>query len=215
MGRPKLLLPWGGTTVLGQVLQNVRHSRVGWIVVVTGCGAAEVAAEAQAIGVATVYNADWASGMTSSLRAGLRALLEAQARAQLEAVSAAFVVLADQPMVGPEVYDALIAAFAESVADPDAEADRATIGPNRADRIIVPVARGRRGNPVLFGAAFFDEILMLPAESAPRSIVERHPDAVESLAVLSEGTLFDLDDPNEYERWSRSHGVRVTGSRAV
>ena len=36
MGQPKMLLPWGETTVLGQVIETVQSAGVGNILVVTG-----------------------------------------------------------------------------------------------------------------------------------------------------------------------------------
>jgi molybdenum cofactor cytidylyltransferase len=70
MGRvTKQLLPWGNTTVLGRTIANAQASDVHDLVVVTGYQAAAVAAVAQAAGVETVYNPDYATGeMLSSLK---------------------------------------------------------------------------------------------------------------------------------------------------
>ena len=42
MGRPKLILPWGSTTVIGQVLATLAQGKVDEIIVVTGAVRTEV-----------------------------------------------------------------------------------------------------------------------------------------------------------------------------
>lgn len=179
MGEPKLLLPWGATTVLGQTLANLRASRVGDILVVTGRESEAVARIAAANGARTIHNPTWSSGgMTASLQAGMRAVGPG--------CRVVLVVLADQPMIGADVFDAVVAGA----------------GPAGDERWIVAAAhQGRRGHPVLFGRAFFGEILALPADSAPRAILDRHPDALRLVEVDSDAVLRDLDTVEAYERW--------------
>jgi molybdenum cofactor cytidylyltransferase len=94
MGQPKLLLPWGGTTVLGQVVSTFAAVGIEEIIVVTG-GVREqieglVAELAKDYPVRTVYNPAYARGeMLSSIQAGLSAL-NSQPRAAL-------IGLGDQP----------------------------------------------------------------------------------------------------------------------
>lgn len=182
MGEPKLLLPWGATTVLGQTLANLRASRMGDILVVTGRESEAVARIAEAQDVRAIHNPAWSTGgMIASLQAGVRAV-GPDCRAVL-------VVLADQPMIGADVFDAVVAVVAAA-------------GPGGGERRIVAAAhRGRRGHPVLFGRAFFDEILALPADSAPRAILDRHPDVLRLVEVGSDAVLRDLDTVEAYERW--------------
>jgi molybdenum cofactor cytidylyltransferase len=42
MGRPKMLLPWGNTTVLGKVIETIRNAGIDDILVVTGGAKNEV-----------------------------------------------------------------------------------------------------------------------------------------------------------------------------
>ncbi len=177
MGRPKALLPWGATTVLGQTLANLARSQVREVVVVTGDQAAAVGRIATAHGARSVHNPAWSSqGMVASLQAGIRAVGPD--------CPAALVLLADQPMIGPEIIDAVLAACP-------------------ADGWVIAAAafRGRRGHPVLFGRACFDALLALPGDAAPRALVARHPAAVKLVEVASDVVLRDLDTPEDYERW--------------
>jgi molybdenum cofactor cytidylyltransferase len=177
MGRTKQLLPWGETTVLGQTLCNLQASAVHNITVVVGHEAEPVAAVAAACGVPIVYNPDYAAGeMLSSLKAAVR-----KAPADCAAV---LVMLADQPMVGPETIDSLLVAYWQGQGE-----------------LIAPFFEGRRGNPVLIGRAHFDELLALPPGGAPRDLLQRHAAEVVPIPVETDAVLRDLDKLEEYERW--------------
>ena len=60
--------------------------------------------------------------------------------------------------------------------------------------------QGQRGNPVLIGRPFFAELLALPANSAPRALLQRHPDQVALVEVETELILLDIDRVEQYER---------------
>lgn len=181
MGRPKQLLPWGETTVLGQTLANLGQSAVDEIVVVTGYEAQAVAAVAAQFNVTVVHNEAYDEGeMLSSLQTALAAIGE---RGQ-----AVLVVLADQPMVGPQLIDSLLRAYAEGAGD-----------------LLAPAYRGRRGNPVLIGRRYFEELLALPRGKAPRHLLRRHRDSLRLIDVDSEAVLQDVDDPEDYERHRPGH----------
>lgn len=176
MGRPKQLLPWGDTTVLGQTLRNLRQSAVDEIVVVTGHQAQAVAAIAAQFDVSVIHNEAYDEGeMLSSLQKALTAIGE-----RCEAV---LVVLADQPMVGSRLIDRLLRAYANGAGD-----------------LLAPAYGGRRGNPVLIGRRYFEELLDLPRGKAPRHLLRRHRDKLRLVDVDSEAVLQDVDSPEDYER---------------
>lgn len=176
MGRAKQLLPWGRHTILEQTLHNVRHSRIQHIVVVTGYRAQEVAALARRAGATVVHNENYREGeMLSSLQVALTHL-----PAGCQAV---LVMLADQPLVESHTIDRLLFAFRQG-----------------HGQIIAPTFQGRRGNPVLIGRPYFDELLTLPVGAAPRDLLRRNPDALHLVPVKSESVLLDIDHPADYER---------------
>ena len=74
-------------------------------------------------------------------------------------------------------------------------------GPGDGSGLAAAAFRGQRGHPVLFGRAFFDEILALPGDASPRRVLERHADVLSLVEVGSEAVLRDLDTPGDYERW--------------
>lgn len=177
MGQTKQLLPWGHTTVLGQTLANLKASAASEILVVTGHDALAVEAIAAEAKVPTIHNPNYAGGeMLSSLQVALRNLPENRA--------AVLVVLADQPLVESETIDQLLFAYWQG-----------------GSEIVAPSYQGQRGNPVLIGRPFFDELLALPTGSAPRDLLKRHPAAIRLIDVPARSILVDLDSPAHYERW--------------
>lgn len=176
MGKAKLLLPWGETTVLGQTLHQLQASQVEHLLLVSGHRAAEVEAIAANAGARVVHNEAYAEGeMLSSLQVGLRHLEDG--------IEAVLVVLADQPLIEPAIVDRLLKAY---------EARQGTL--------IAPSYQGKRGNPVLIDRRYFAELLALPWGQAPRTLLRRHPAELHLVAVDSPTVLLDLDRPEEYER---------------
>lgn len=177
MGQTKQLLPWGNRTVLGQTIQHVQQSDVDDILVITGHEAEGVTAVAQAARIPTRFNPDYATGeMLSSLKTAV-----AHLQGHTDGV---LVMLADQPMVLPDTLNQIIAPFRQGIS-----------------QLIAPVRNGRRGNPVLIGSQFFDELLALPTDDAPRTLLKRHADQLHLVEVGTDSILRDLDDPAAYERW--------------
>src|SRR6266508_6897749 len=92
MGQPKMLLPWGKMTVLGQVLLTFQEAGIDDIVVITGGAHEAVEQIVKQHEARSVFNPRFAQGeMLSSLQLGLAA--------QKSQVQAALVGLGDQPQV--------------------------------------------------------------------------------------------------------------------
>lgn len=177
MNQVKQLLPWGDTTILGKVLQNLQASAVNDIVVVTGYKQQIMTKLADEAGVDTLHNLDYKVGeMLSSLQVAVGNL-----PVNREAV---LVVLADQPMVEPKIIDRLLEAYWQGRGE-----------------LVAPEYQGRRGNPVLIGRQYFPELLALPKGEAPRSLLRTYANDLKLVPVTSPAILFDLDTPGQYERW--------------
>ncbi|OZI22567.1 hypothetical protein CAL19_08570 [Bordetella genomosp. 7] len=63
------------------------------------------------------------------------------------------------------------------------------------DRIVAPAYQGRRGHPVVFGAAFLHELAGLEGDSGARALVARHG-ALE-INCDDPGILMDIDVPQD------------------
>lgn len=172
MGEPKPLIRLAGRPLLAMVLDAVRHSRAAGIVVVLGAASERVRKEVGLEGARVVTNPEYAAGMSTSIRSGLRA-------AGSDATAFLF-VLGDEPLVTSSTIDALI------------DRHRAT----RA-RIVVPVYRGARGNPVLLHRSLAGEIERITGDTGCRPIVASHADEVVEVPVDDPGILIDIDTPED------------------
>jgi molybdenum cofactor cytidylyltransferase len=187
MGQPKMLLPWGATTVLGQVvsifsagLSSKLDRRIDpepEILIVTG-GAhtlveAEVARLAKQYPLRMVYNPNYAlGGMVSSIQAGLMALGPE--------IIAALIGLGDQPQVREKTVRQICTAF-EQTGSP----------------IVIPSFQNRRGHPWLVTRPLWPELLALPSTTSPRQFLDVHAAQIEYIPA-DESILQDLDTPEDY-----------------
>jgi molybdenum cofactor cytidylyltransferase len=175
MGTPKMILPWGQTTVIGQVVAAVAQAGADPILVVTGGAHAAVQAALRGSPARPLYNPRHAEGgMLSSLQAGLAAL---DARVQ-----AALVVLGDQPQVQPQVIQAVIACRQETGA-----------------LLVAPSYRMRRGHPWLVGRPLWAEILNLDPGLTLKDFVNAHASLLHYVEVDTPAILLDLDTPQDYQ----------------
>jgi molybdenum cofactor cytidylyltransferase len=175
MGAPKLLLPFGTTTVIGHVVDQLLRSRIDEVCVVAGHQANRIAQELAGRSVFVVDNPDYQAGMLASVRCGLRALGQS--------CEAVMVALGDQPAITSGLVDQLLEAFATA-----------------GQGIVVPLYRGRRGHPVLFSARYRDEILTRYDDVGLRGLLHAHPGDVFELGVSSAAVLSDMDNPEDYRR---------------
>jgi len=123
-----------------------------------------------------VINPTPEAGQGSSVSAGIRALPAG--------TTAALIALGDQPGLSIEVVGALIDALGIP--------GKSIAAPRYADGL---------GNPVLFAAEVFPELLDLPGDRGARAVVEKN---LLRLAVVDVDAPMpkDLDTPEDYERLS-------------
>ena len=165
----KLLQPFGASTVLGMSVSRIEASAADSVLVVLGHDAGRVRGALPAGGRAGVVVAhNFAQGLAASLAAGLAACPPA--------TGGVLVCLGDMPLVRPDTIDAVIARF-RAARDPAA--------------IAAPVHGGRRGHPVLWGAAHLPALAALRGDAGGRAILASHP--VLPAAVDDPGTLLDVD----------------------
>ena len=179
MGRPKLLLPWGGTTVLGQVISTFANAGIRDIILVTGGAREPIEAMAKAmatsIPVRSVFNPDFSkAGMLSSIKAGLEALSVL--------TGAALIGLGDQPQVKQETIRRICTVYGQ------------TLSP-----LVIPSFQNKRGHPWLASSLIWQEILALPPSSTSRQFLNTYSGRVEYVSS-DESILQDLDTPEDYAR---------------
>ena len=179
MGGQKLLLPFGGQTVIGHVVDQVRHAAIHEVCVVVGPQPERLTEALSGRKVGIVRNPDPEGDMLSSIRCGWRALPQ-ECRGIL-------VTLGDQPGITSELIDQMIRAFA---------------GESRG--LVVPVHQGQRGHPILCSAKYRDEILTRYDAVGLQGLVRAHPGEVLECPVSTPAVLSDIDYPEDYRRELRA-----------
>jgi molybdenum cofactor cytidylyltransferase len=175
MGETKQLIRLGENTVLEQVMEIVRSSRVDEIVLVLGHQAETIKKRVGIKNLKVVINESYQQGMGTSLRTGLAALSSG--------TNAALIVLADQPFVRAETLDRLIDQYEQSGA-----------------QIAIPIYKGFRGNPVLLGRSVFPEVMALTGDIGCRAIFGNHVGGIVKVRVDDIGVLLDLDTKGDVEK---------------
>ncbi|MCS7079280.1 MAG: nucleotidyltransferase family protein [Chloracidobacterium sp.] len=101
-GRPKLLLPIAGESLLRRAVRLARQVQADPIIVVLGCHAEPYCAELAGLTVTLVHNPDWRDGLGGSLRCGVAAL-----PTDWPPQALFFVLTPDQPLVSAKQLLAL------------------------------------------------------------------------------------------------------------
>jgi molybdenum cofactor cytidylyltransferase len=187
MGRPKLLLPWGGTSVIGHLIRQWRRLGAVQIGVVHAAGDPAMLEELDRLEFSAqdrIVNPHPAQGMFSSVQCaacwpGWRADLGQWV-----------VTLGDQPHLREGTLRALL-----------------EFGAARRGEICQPAWRGRAQHPVLLPAAAFRQLADWPGGNLRQFL------QTQSVALCDAGDAgleFDIDEPADYERalalWLKEHG---------
>lgn len=183
----KLLLPVNGQPMVRQVVAKALASQAAQVIVVVGHQAEQVTQALEGLerggsqAVQVVTNPDFAQGMASSLRAGVAAVDKTM-------VGAMF-LLGDMPFLDVRSLNQLISAFAAQI-DSGGERD-----------ILVPERDGRRGNPILWGRRYFEEIEQLEGDTGARVLLQRYRDRIHTMPLADSGIHIDIDTPAAADEW--------------
>ncbi len=173
MGQPKMLMPWGKSTILQTVISTYQAAGIEDILVVTGGMRTQVEAlvgkSAQ-----TIFNKNYKNGeMLSSIQTGLAAK-KYEARAAL-------ICLGDQPQVEARSVQRILREYKETNA-----------------ALIVPSYQKHRGHPWLVARELWDEILSMHAPQTLRDFLNRHAKDIHYVEIDSPTILQDIDTQEDY-----------------
>src|SRR5215471_1791570 len=174
MGSNKLLAEWRGKPLLRWAVEAALKSDAKPVIVVTGHEASKIESALKDLDVRFARSADYAKGLSASLKMGIEAVPES--------ADGAIVLLGDMPGVSAGLIDRMIAGFS----------------PADAREICVATHEHQQGNPVVFARRFFPEILKLSGDVGAKSIIAAHEDVV---CEFEAGTaaLRDIDTPDALE----------------
>lgn len=174
MKQQKLLMDYHGESFVKAIVRKSLASEADETLVVLGSHSREIFGEISEFKVNTVYNPLFKEGMLSSIQCGFRSVSKK--------VNAVVLMLGDQPMIGPEVVDELIAMYRKTRAG-----------------IVVPVYKGQRGHPVLIDTRFRDEIFLLDPGMGLKGLMRSHPEEIRELEIDNPNILKDIDNVDDYK----------------
>jgi molybdenum cofactor cytidylyltransferase len=174
MGKQKLLLPFGRSTILEQSIDNLLSSNVDEIIIVVGGQAQEIMGRIANRPVKTVVNLDYRRGMSTSIIKGLSLVDEESQGIML--------VLGDQPLIDNATINHLIEAFF-----------------SHNNGITLPKYDGKRGHPVIFSLKYRSELSHLKGDIGGKQIIDEHPDDVLEVETNTPSINIDIDTPDDYK----------------
>ncbi len=181
MGRLKQLLPWGDSTILETVINNL-----------LGCTTIDdqlrivIGAEADRIKnilhkwndprLQIVINHNYQVGMLSSIRCGINDLPQS--------TEYILFTLGDKPLITTKIFDKIIHILMK-----------------KRPEILVPVYKGKRGHPVIISSKLLGEINQLTGPGGLRGLIKKYPKKVYRHPVMAEEIIIDIDYYREYKKY--------------
>jgi len=185
MGRPKLLLPWGNTSVLGHLLRQWTELGARQIAIICAANKPEIPDEFKKLShepslvtrhSSLVFNPAPDRGMFSSIQC-------AASWTDWDAALTHWIItLGDQPHLRIETLRALL-----------------EFGAAHPEKICQPMRHGRRKHPVLLPRRVFVELKKLIAGDL-KTFLEAHANDLVGFESDDAGLDLDMDTPEDYER---------------
>ena len=175
MGTQKLLLPFGQSTVISHIVNQILKSKIQNTYVVVGHQAEQVTEELSDKPVTIIHNPEYKTGMLSSVRAGIRDITHN--------CDAVLFALGDHPSITSNLIDEMIRHYSLT--------DR---------NIIVPKYNDKRGHPILISTIFRDEILTNYDDIGLCGLLRAHDSDIYEMNVSDSSVVSDMDYPEDYQR---------------
>jgi molybdenum cofactor cytidylyltransferase len=176
MGGPnKLMAEFDGKPLVRLMAERVTASQAREAVVVTGHDKLRAEGALSGLKVRFCHNPNYASGLSSSLKAGIATLPPEAA--------GALIVLGDMPGVLTADLDRMIAAFRK----------------DGGRSIVRATHNGKRGNPVILPRSLFESVASLEGDTGARHLIESEGAAVIDIE-LGEGASLDVDTRDALEK---------------
>lgn len=170
----KLLAEAGGLPLVRRVVDAVMQGGVSEVVVVTGHDRSGVEAALEGMPLRFAYNADWPSGMGTSIAAGIGALGGGAA--------GAFVVPGDMALLSSNLIVKLLDAFEE----------------HQGSSIVVPVtSRREQRNPVLWPRRHFSHLAALGGTEGAKKLLAEFAGSCRKVTISDDLLFSDVDTPDD------------------
>jgi molybdenum cofactor cytidylyltransferase len=176
LGEPKQLLKYNDTTLIAHIAESATETVGENVIVVTGSNASLIKNELHFLSCQCTYNADWQSGMASSIVSGIAYLqtLNPQIKGTIIAVS-------DQPFVTAGLFQSLITKHQQT-----------------GSAIVASEYDQTLGTPVFFASSFFPQLLQLTGAEGAKKLVKKFEKDVSTIPFPL-GSM-DIDTREDYQR---------------
>lgn len=182
MGKPKLNLSWGKTTILGQVIMSLAEGGLHRIfVVINPLRRPEKPEGLPEVEITWIENPAAETGeMLKSIQTGLSKLPKD--------VQNILICLGDQPTIRPDVVLKIVQTVKET-----------------GDPLVFPSYRYRRGHPWAVNRKYWTEICGLKSTDTVRTFIQAHANAIHYVNFDLEPPE-DIDTPEIYQRLKQTSG---------
>lgn len=179
MGCAKLLLPWNNTTIIGNILSVLTSYGIKENIVVTRPDQPILHDHIKSLSnnhsVRYILNdAFKPEDMLTSIQSGLKAASSP--------LSAALIVLGDQPQLEEKTIHRIIGAHQQNNSS-----------------IIIPSFSMRRGHPWLIPSSLMSQFLELQPPLTPRDFLNQHKEVIKYVSMENDSILKDIDTPEDYQ----------------
>ena len=178
MKRFKPLLKIGETTAVQKLVRSVKDAGIGRIVTVTGYSRELLRPVLDSEGCIEAYNADYDSGMFSSIKTGI-----SKARELYPDAAGYLVMPVDCPLISAET----VRTVAEHAGHDSGGED-----------FFVPVFEGKKGHPLFVPKFYAEEICSYDGPGGLKAVTDKYWDRMVRIPVSDEGCLLDMDTQESY-----------------
>ena len=172
MGALKQLLPFGEKTLVRHAAETAVASVCFPVFIVLGSQSRQILPVLEDLPLEVLENPRWAEGMGTSIQVGVRAVLERD-------LDGVILMLADQPLITPEIINRLVEKLQES-----------------GQLIVASRYAGTVGVPVFFSRELFPQLLELKPEQGCKGIIHAHKE--QALLIDCPEAEQDIDTRQDY-----------------
>ncbi len=177
MGRPKQLLKWNKTTLLGHTIRTAREINPIEVFVVLGAKYNLIKSEINQDGIQILNNEHWKRGLGNSIAFGVGQILKNDLN-----FNGILITLADQPLIDSTYLNSLIQEF--------------EVGKSQ---IIASLYKNDKlGVPVLFDKFYIEELTKLDDDKGAKVLLHKYSNHIS--AINAKHIVSDIDTLEDYER---------------
>lgn len=180
MGQPKQLLPWGDTTLIEHQVKTLMKTG-NPVNLILGFDSDLIIPIIENYMVSYFVNADWESGMGSSVSFGISQIIR-----QYPKADGALICLLDQPLITSEYLVKMIGDFP----------------PGRRKILASHSSSGWTGVPVIFDKYYFKELAELKNDEGAKKIIQQQEKNL--ITEECDDITDDMDTPESYQKlWNK------------